>query len=174
MIARASLILLLTLVSCTRTSSFEEEVLGQMTGRVFGCSDFEIAVGNESNDEFVRIWGVTDKLLPSEDVVVFNIAKTPDLNVRYDRFVKTDPDLEEFYLPYCNDALMLDPGHVTERWTPVSGQLIMSRTEIVPEPIGSRYTISFSLENAVFTRGSEQIHIELLRLNSVDVGWYPG
>lgn len=171
---RISLFLLFALVSCTRTSSFEEEVLGQMTGRVIGCSDFEIAVGNDSNDEFVRIWGVTDKLLPTEDVAVFNITKTPNLDVRYDRFVKTDPDLEEFYLPYCNDALMLNPGHVTERWKPVSGQLIISRTEIVPEHYGNRYTISFSLENAVFTRGSEQIDIETLRMKSVNVGWYPG
>ncbi len=174
MIARASLILILTLASCTRTSGFNEDVRGHLNGRVIGCGDFSIAVGSESDDEFVVINGVTEELLPTEDVHIYDIMNAKNLDVRYDRLVKTDPDREGFYLHYCNDALMLDPGHITERWTPKSGKLVIGRTEIVQVHYGSRYTISFSLENAVFTRGTEQIHIKTLRLNSVDVGWLPG
>ncbi len=174
MMVRASLFLLFALVSCTRTSGFKEDVRGHLNGRVIGCGDFSIAVGSELDDEFVVIYGVTEKLLPTEDFHIYDIMKTKNLDVRYDRLVKTDPEREGFYLHYCNDALMLDPGHITERWTPKSGKLVIGRTEIVQEHYGSRYTISFSLQNAVFTRGSEQIHIDRLQIKSIDVGWYPG
>lgn len=150
-----------------QTESFRFESSQQ----TIGCGDFFVFQLADDLESALLISGNSDMLEFSDGFTEFDLANTPDLEVRFETF-NSDASLL-----YCNDVLPGEDFKWTSQWKSISGKafVLREKSDDRPNVLFPLINVTVRLENVVMrSRSGELFLISEHHFDTVLAGWSAG